>query len=378
MHHDPNSLAPYFVEEIRRYLENKYGSDQVHEGGLRVYTSLDMDLQRAANQAVLNGLAAYERRHGWKNHSRTFSPATMTLAHYDHPDWDDEPEVNGYVHALVTAVTPGVGDGQVWPLPRDPHAADAAWTRRKLPDIFKPGDLCYVKIVSLSDNGAAHVILEQDSGAQGALVAIDNATGEIKAMVGGRDFNARNSIAPRRRCGRWDRRSSRMFTRRPSIRAPARTTPILDAPISFRDRQLDLHSAQLRREVRRHDHAAARAGAVAQYSGAAAGGRHRDQDRHRLRPNASALLPTSRPICRSRWARPKSRCSSRPPPTACFPNDGVRIMPRYITKVTDYEGRVLEEDFPDVKDVISSRTARIMTSMLQEVVQHGTAMAASG
>ena len=64
--HDPDSLAPYFVEEIRRYLESKYGSDQVHEGGLRVYTSLDMDLQRAANRAVLDGLAAYERRHGWQ------------------------------------------------------------------------------------------------------------------------------------------------------------------------------------------------------------------------------------------------------------------------------------------------------------------------
>ena len=66
LQHDPNSLAPYFVEEIRRYLENKYGSDQVHEGGLRVYTSLDMDLQRTMNQAVLDGLAAYERRHGWR------------------------------------------------------------------------------------------------------------------------------------------------------------------------------------------------------------------------------------------------------------------------------------------------------------------------
>src|SRR5207253_10550842 len=42
-----------------------------------------------------------------------------------------------------------------------------------------------------------------------------------------------------------------------------------------------------------------------------------------------------------------------------FPDDGVRLTPRYITKVTDYEGRVLEEDFPDVKDVISARTARI-------------------
>ena len=60
-----------------------------------------------------------------------------------------------------------------------------------------------------------------------------------------------------------------------------------------------------------------------------------------------------------------------------FPNDGVRLAPRYIKKVTDYEGRILEEDFPDIKDVISSRTARIMTSMLREGVLHGTAVAAA-
>jgi penicillin-binding protein 1A len=60
-----------------------------------------------------------------------------------------------------------------------------------------------------------------------------------------------------------------------------------------------------------------------------------------------------------------------------FPNDGVRIAPRYITKVTDYEGRILEEDFSDIKDAVSSRTARIMTSMLRDVVLHGTAVAAA-
>ena len=103
--HDPDSLAPYFVEEIRRYLEGKYGSDQVHKGGLRVYTSLDMDLQRAANRAVLDGLAAYERRHGWRGSCKMFS-GEVTLANYQDPDWDSEPEVNGYIHALVMAVTP--------------------------------------------------------------------------------------------------------------------------------------------------------------------------------------------------------------------------------------------------------------------------------
>ena len=53
------------------------------------------------------------------------------------------------------------------------------------------------------------------------------------------------------------------------------------------------------------------------------------------------------------------------------------MNPHYITRVTDYEGRVLEEDFPEVKDVISERTARTMTSMLREVVLHGTGIAAS-
>src|SRR5579863_7835779 len=89
LHHEPNSLAPYFVEDIRRYLENKYGSDQVHEGGLKVYTSLDVEMQKAANQAVLDGLAAYERRHGWKGHLDNVLAQGLTIEKYAHPDWDD-------------------------------------------------------------------------------------------------------------------------------------------------------------------------------------------------------------------------------------------------------------------------------------------------
>src|SRR5438105_7811688 len=82
---DPNSVAPYFVEEIRRYLENKYGTDQVHEGGLRVYTTLDIGLQNAANQAVLDGLAAYERRHGRKGHLQNVVALVIALDKYQHP-----------------------------------------------------------------------------------------------------------------------------------------------------------------------------------------------------------------------------------------------------------------------------------------------------
>src|SRR5215470_5794414 len=91
---DPNSLAPHYVEEIRRYLESKYGTDQVHEGGLRVYTSLDMDLQRAAHQALLDGLAAYEKRHGWRGKLANVLAQGESMGTYQHPDWDDQPEVS--------------------------------------------------------------------------------------------------------------------------------------------------------------------------------------------------------------------------------------------------------------------------------------------
>src|ERR1700734_2493394 len=99
---DQNSLAPHYVEEIRRYLEAKYGSDQVHESGLRVYTSLDMDLQKSARQALLDGLAAYERRHGWHGKLVNVISQGETLDKYEDPDWDAEPEVTGNINARGT------------------------------------------------------------------------------------------------------------------------------------------------------------------------------------------------------------------------------------------------------------------------------------
>ena len=252
-----------------------------------------------------------------------------------------------------------------------------AWTQHKLADILKTGDICYVKILSLGANGAAHVSLEQDSGAQGALLAIDNATGEIKAMVGGRDFNE----------SKFDRATQALRQVGSSFKPYVYTTvidggaspddTILDEPISFENAIRSLHSAQLRRQVRGHHHPAPRAGAVAQYPGTQAREQSRHQERHRLRADASALPPKLPPYLPVALGSAEITLMEQTSAYSVFPNDGVRVIPRYITRVTDYEGRVLEEDFPDVKDVISERTARIMTSMLREVVLHGTGIAAA-
>src|SRR5260370_16942240 len=88
---DPNSLAPHYVEEIRRYLEAKYGSDQVHEGGLRVYTTLDMDLQKTARQALLDGLAPYHPRHHCPAHLLNLPVPAQNLQHSTPPTSHHKP-----------------------------------------------------------------------------------------------------------------------------------------------------------------------------------------------------------------------------------------------------------------------------------------------
>jgi len=376
LQHDPNSTAPYFVEEVRRYLESKYGSDQVHEGGLRVYTSLNLDLQKAANQSVLDGLAAYERRHGWKNKLVNVVAQGAVLEKYQSLDWDDTPEVNGYIHALVMQVESGSATVKFEKFSAELTQSDAAWTQKKLANIMNVGDVIYVKILSLGRDGHARVSLEQDSGAQGALVALDNVSGEIKAMVGGRDFNEskfNRAVQAQRQVG---------SSFKPYVYAAAvdqGATPddtILDAPVTF-------PAGTSTYTPHNYDE---------KFEGTITLRRALAQSR-----NIPALKLADRLGIKTviDYARKFGVTSNIPPylPIALgsadltlmeqtsafsvFPDDGVRIVPRYITKVTDYDGRVLEEDFPDVKDVISAKTARTLTSMLREVVQHGTGVAAA-
>jgi penicillin-binding protein 1A len=375
--HDPDSLAPYFVEEIRRYLEGKYGSDQVHEGGLKVYTSLDMDLQRAANRAVFDGLAAYDRRHGWRGRLQNVLTGDVTMANYQHPDWESDPEVNSYVHALVTAVTPASASVRFGRYSATLTSADAAWTRKRLSAILKPGDIAYVKVLALNADGKARVSLEEDSGVQGALVAIDNASGEIKAMVGGRDFN----LSKFNRATQALRQVGSSF--KPYVYTAAidrGATPddtILDAPISFpmpTGPAYEPHNYDekfegmitLRRALAQSRNIPALKLAdslgikvVIDYA-----------HRFGITSNIPPYLPVALGAVE---VTPLEQTSA----FSVFPDDGVHITPRYITKVTDYEGRTLEENFPDVRDTVSARTARTLTAMLREVVLHGTGIAAS-
>ncbi len=370
------SPAPNFVEEVRRFLEKKYGADEVHEGGLRVYTSLDLDLQKSATQALLDGLAAYERRHGWKGQLKNVTQNGEAISKYQDADWQRPQAVGDYVHALVVDIGLQFCKVRLGRYSANLGPAELAWTGRKLPkNMLAVGDIVYVKVLALNSDGSAKVSLEQDSGAQGALLAIDNATGDIKAMVGGRDYDAskfNRATQALRQAGS----SFKPFVYTAAIDQGAEPDDvILDAPTTF-------NSAGVAYSPRNFDHkfegnitlrhAMAESRNVPAVKLAQRVGMPTVADYARRFGITSPILPFLPVALGAADLTLYEQTSAY----TVFPNDGLRIEPRYIRKVTDYEGHLLEQDFPDAKDVISRRTARTMVSLLEEVVKHGTARSA--
>ncbi len=374
---DNNNIAPYFVEEIRQYLEKKYGTDEVHEAGLRVYTSLNLEMQRAAQQAVYDGLAAYERRHGWKGNLLNVVANGETLASYRHVDWDSQIRPGSYVHALVTEVAPQYAIVKFAGYQAQLGPAEIKWTRMASPETFLTrGDVVYVKVDEL--NGAqSRVSLEQESGVQGALLALDNSTGDIKAMVGGRDFEQ----------SKFNRATQAMRQVGSSFKPYIYTaaidqgmTPddtVLDAPVSFPSGQglYTPHNYDGKFEgVITFRHALAESRNIPALKVTERVGGIKTVIEYARKFGITAPLLPYLPIA---LGAADITLYEQTAAFTTFPNDGVRVTPRYIRKVTDYDGRVLEENYPEVKDVVSPRTARIMVSMLREVILHGTGYSAS-
>ena len=374
----PNNLAPWFAEDVRRYLEKKYGSDQVHLDGLRVYTSLDMDLQKAATQAVLNGVAAYERRHGWKGKLQNVIAMGQKMSEYEHPDWNNTIDVGSYEHALVTSVTASLATVKFGRYTAALAPSDVSWAGKRSPQqLFKVGDIVYVKVLSLGPDSKAGVRLEQNSGAQGALLAIDNATGDIKAMVGGLDYEEskfNRATQALRQVGS----SFKPYVYTAAVDTAGATPDdmILDAPTSFITGSgvYTPHNYDGKFEgniTLRHALAESR-NIPALKLAERVGMKTVIEYAHKF--GVTSPLPPYLPVA---LGAAEVTLYEQTAAFSTFPNDGVRVTPRYIRKVVDYDGRVMEENYPEVKDVVGANTARIMTSMMREVVLHGTAARAN-
>jgi len=369
-------LAPYFLEEIRQYLERTYGTEAVHQQGLRVYTTLNVKMQRAADRAVLDGLHAYDRHHGWRGHlSNIFDGQPAALETYQSEDWRNSMQEGDYVTALVTSVTDPNATLKIGPYRATLTPSDFSWTgKTSASQLLRVGDLPMVKLGEISGN-TARVELSQHPTVQGALVAIENSTGEIKAMVGGYSFEE----------SKFNRTTQAMRQTGSSFKVYVYATALEQGMTPF-DTVLD---APFTAE-----------------SGGQAYTPHNYDDKFEGRITLRRALADSRNIPAVRLlakvgisnvidtARKFGINSPLPPylPLALgaadltlmehtsaftvFPDDGIHIDPHMIRRVTAYDGALLEEARPKVTDVTDPEVARTMVAMLEDVVQFGTGVKA--
>jgi penicillin-binding protein 1A len=373
----PNSVAPYFVEEVRKQLEKEYGADEVHGAGLRVYTTLDLDLQIVANKAVLDGTAAYERRHGWKGHLENIVGEGRDLETYQHPDWAQAIQKGGYYHGLVTMVSATrvmvkIGRERAVMVP-----ADWTWTQQVGADKFlQVGDVVYVKLDGGSPDGVQHAELEQDSGAQASMMAVDNASGEVLAMVGGRDF-AMSQFNRATQSEREVGSSFKPYVYTTAIEAGAKPSDIIvDGPVSFYTPNGPYtphnYEGDYKGAMTIENAFAESRNIPALKLADKAGIRKVIETAHRfgVTSNIPAFLPVA-------IGSADISLFEQVQSYSVFPNDGIRIAPHYIRKVTQADGLPLDEPPAEVNEVISVETARTMMQLLQAVVQHGTGAAAA-
>lgn len=375
----PNSIAPYFVEEVRRQLEREYGVEEVHGAGLRVYTTLDLDLQKTANKAVLDGVATYERRQGWKGKLLTVAAMENGGDAYRHPDWTQPIELGAYFHAVVTSVAKAKVEIRLADYDVTMTPTDWAWVQSSIQTFdatrfLAPGDVVYVRIESISREGALHVSLQQDSGAQGSLMAVDNATGEVLAMVGGRDF-ALSQFNRATQAQRQVGSSFKPYVYTAAIENGAKPSDIVvDAPTSF-PTPSGWYTP--------HNYEANYRGAMT-LTAAFAESRNipalklahqvgiqkviATAHRFGITSNIPAFLPIALGSADITLAEQVGAYT-------VFPNDGIRIAPHYIRRVAEADGMALEQRPPVVTEVLSLETARSMMGLLEAVTHYGTAAA---
>ncbi|MFP5277721.1 MAG: penicillin-binding protein 1A [Acidobacteriota bacterium] len=371
------AVAPWFQEEVRRELDERFGSEEVGQAGLKVETTLDLNLQKTANRAVLDGLAADERRHGWKGELPNVFAAGATLDGYRHPDWTAKAQPGDYVHALVTRVLPLEIDARIGP-PRQAGSAiillpqDWQWTGHRTADtLVKPGDIIYVHLSAQMEGGVERASLEQDSGMQGALMAIDNTSGDVLAMVGGRDY----ALSVFNRATQAERQVGSSF--KPYVYTAAMedgmkpSDIIIDGPVRWGSYVPHDYENNFKGPMTLTTAFADSRNIPALKLAAHVGIQNVIAMAHRF--GVTSKIPPYLPIALGAVG---ITLQEQVASYSVFPNDGIRVAPHLIRKVMNADGITLWEDKPQVRQVIDQKTARTMMTLLQAVTAHGTGAAA--
>jgi penicillin-binding protein 1A len=373
------SVAPYFVEEVRKHLEQKYGAVDLYQAGLRVQTTLDPALQAAANLAVDRGLRRLDkRRSGYRRPARNVVAEGDTIEEFTTDRWAPGILEGDILPAVVTVVGPAGARVKIDEDEVDLPPAAFAWTRRKASsDLFKVGDLIEVEVRKLDGNRPAELVLEQAPAVEGALLAIDNRTGQIRAMVGGFNF-ARSKF---NRATQARRQVGSLF--KPIVFTAAIDrgfTPVsvfIDEPVAY-----EVGPGQPLYQPLNYDR---------QFEGPVTLRRALEQSRNIPAVKAMQELGPRQvveyakrfglgdypPYLSTALGASEATLLEMTSAYSAFVNRGVRMAPYGVLTITDRDGNVLEENRPEPHEAIRADTAFVMTNLLRGVVQRGTAASAA-
>lgn len=372
---EEDNIAPYFVEEVRRYLDAKYGEVTLYEQGLEVHTTLDTAMQKAANQAVFEGLRTLDKRQGLRPIAENVLKNGGDLATFKHDSWSKPPIVGRLRWGVVTEVTRKSAAVKLGDYTAHFGAEGIDWTQKTIPNqVLKVGDVAPFLIVSIDEpKKELKVKLDQEPLAEGALMAIDPETGEIKALVGGYDFNR----------SEFDR-SMQSYRQAGSAFKPFVYTTALDSGNTLADTVFD--EPLVFRDPATGDEYQP-SNYYRKYYGVTTLRAAMEESRNIVavkllnQVGYSKTIETARKMGITSPLRPypsmalgTMEVSLLDLTTAysIFPNQGVRVEPHFIRYVADREGTMREESKPKVIEVLRADIAYLMTYLLEGVTESGT------
>lgn len=377
----------FFVEYVRKYLEDKYGVDVVYKDGLRVYTTLDRKAQVAAAKAIQEGLRELDKRRGWRG---PVEHKKDVHAEKDLKKKDTDQQLITTAGDIVSGVVLKVSakdaiikargimgrlsvENALWAGKiLDSKTGTASHIKNfSLDKILRVGDVIKVGFKTVKGNTVSFT-LEQEPEVEGAVVAIEPSTGFIRAMVGGYDY----SRSEFNRVLYAKRQPGSAF--KPVIYAAAMDngfTPasiIIDEPVSYKGAQDEEWTPE---NYDRKNYGPTRLRDALAYSRNVVTVRLVDA------MGVDRVIEFSRKIgfegdMPRNLSISLGSMSTTPMELAVsygvFANAGVKMKPIAVKYISDSKGRIIESNEPEGNQVIGPETAFLITSMMEDVVNYGT------
>ncbi len=389
---DPLNKAPYFVEHIRQFIQEKYGATKLYRHGLNVYTTLNLDMQNSARAAVQDNLKTLDKRYGYRGPLEhvDFQASSPGLISFLSTLNDFEGENRLMEGAVLKGLVTSVDDAQVWvhlgngqgiidlkdmSWAKKPNVkTDGRWRKINNPNMaVTAGDVILVRIKGVREEGYWSLALEQDPEAQAGLLSLDP-QGHIKAMIGGYDF----SKSQFNRAVQAVRQPGSAF--KPIVFAAAISegfTPasiIMDSPVIFKEREQNFDKWKpVNFEEKFYGPTLLRT--------ALAHSRNVVSIKLLQNIGVNKLVAFTRKFgIRSPLSKNLSIALGSSGLTlyeltsaySIFANLGKRTEPIAVRYINDRDGKVIYTAQPKVTEALPAGVAKVVSSMLESVVQEGT------